>query len=86
MMRDRHMEAGVCSCTRCMLTSCGAIERSWSGWRGAELGGELRLLHDRVVRREPMIWPDVRYPRRWAGCYAWFDQPGLRLEWDDSDE
>jgi hypothetical protein len=77
----RHTNVGVCHCTRCTLTGCGAIDRRWRGWRDAEIAGEIRALLYLVVGREPVISPDVIGV--WAGCIAWFDRLGIGLTFEE---
>jgi hypothetical protein len=77
----RHTDVGLCGCTRCMLTGCGAVDGRWSGWRDAEIAGEIRALLFLVVRCEPVIYPDVI--GAWAGCIPWFDQLGIGLTFEE---
>jgi hypothetical protein len=66
---------------KCSLTSCGALDSRWSGWRDAEIAGELRVLMAVLVRREPVIWPDAKC--EWAGAIPWFDRMGLGLDFGE---
>jgi hypothetical protein len=79
----RHTGLVSCSCCMCALIHCGAIDRSWDGWKDVEFAGYARSTLFLLVRMEPPVWPGPRY--RWAGCLDWFRVLGEALDFDDAE-
>jgi hypothetical protein len=81
--RRRHTGLASCTCIRCDLVNCGAVDRGWDGWSWVWLGGEARIALFRLTQQEPPVWPGPRL--RWAGCVPWFSALGMALDFDDGE-
>jgi hypothetical protein len=73
----------TCTCVRCRLIRCGAVDADWDGWRDVEFAGYARVAMMRLVAQEPWLWCGPK--TRWAGCVPWFSTLGQALDFDNAE-
>jgi hypothetical protein len=83
--RPRHTGQANCTCPKCALIACGAVDPDWDGWPWVWLAGEARMAMMGLTRQAPVLWCGPK--QTWAGEIDWFTRAGVGLVFDaDEDE